>query len=98
MRRKFVFRDVQSIKIQSARYVTQGVLVARVVTLLTQRFVFLFVFLVSKKTMFNSQYKEANDVLNYWFGGGGRSKRPKWFGGGEEAAKEVKDKFGPLVS
>lgn len=47
--------------------------------------------------MFNSQYKEANDVLNYWFGGGDRSKRPKWFGGGEEAAKEVKDKFGPLV-
>lgn len=68
------------------------------VTLLTQRFVFLFVFLVSKKIMFNSQYKEANDVLNYWFGGGDRSKRPKWFGGGEEAAKEVKDKFGPLVS
>lgn len=47
--------------------------------------------------MYNSQYKEANDVLNYWFGGGDRSKRPKWFGGGEEAAQEIRDKFEPLV-
>ena len=43
-------------------------------------------------------YKEANDVLNYWFGGGDRSKRPRWFGGGEEAAQEIRDKFGTLVS
>ena len=43
-------------------------------------------------------YKEANDVLNYWFGGGDRSKRPRWFGGGEEAAQELRDKFGTLVS
>jgi len=42
-------------------------------------------------------YKEANEVLNYWFGGGDPSKRPRWFGGGEETAKEIKDKFGPLV-
>ena len=43
-------------------------------------------------------YKEANDVLNYWLGGGDRSKRPRWFGGGEEAAQELRDKFGTLVS
>ena len=43
-------------------------------------------------------YKEANDVLNYWFGGGDRSKRPRWFGGGEEAAQEIRDKFETLVS
>ena len=43
-------------------------------------------------------YKEANDVLNYWFGGGDRSKRPRWFGGGEEAVQEIRDKFGTLVS
>ena len=42
-------------------------------------------------------YKEANDVLYYWFGGGDPSKRARWFGGGEETAKEIKDKFGPLV-
>ena len=42
-------------------------------------------------------YKEANDVLNYWFGGGDRSKRPRWFAGGEEAAQEIRDKFGTLV-
>ena len=42
-------------------------------------------------------YKEANEVLNYWFGGGDPSKRPRWFGGGEETAKEIKDKFGALV-
>ncbi|XP_020603702.1 uncharacterized protein LOC110042677 [Orbicella faveolata] len=42
-------------------------------------------------------YKEANDVLNYWLGGGDRSKRPRWFGGGEEAAQELRDKFGTLV-
>ena len=47
--------------------------------------------------MYNTQYKEANDVLNYWFAGGDRSKRPKWCGGGEEAAKDIRDKFGPLV-
>ena len=43
-------------------------------------------------------YKEANDVLNYWFGGGDRSKRPRWFRGGEEAAQEIRDKFETLVS
>ena len=42
-------------------------------------------------------YKEANDVLNYWFGGGDRSKRPRWFGGGEQAAQEIRDKFVTLV-
>lgn len=42
-------------------------------------------------------YKEANDVLYYWFGGGDPSKRARWFGGGEEAAKEIRDKFGTLV-
>ncbi|KAL9982320.1 hypothetical protein ACROYT_G004348 [Oculina patagonica] len=42
-------------------------------------------------------YKEANEVLNYWFGGGDRSKRPRWFEGGEEAAQEIRDKFGALV-
>ena len=46
---------------------------------------------------FRMSYKEANEVLNYWFGGGDPSKRPQWFGGGEEAVKEIKDKFGPLV-
>ena len=43
-------------------------------------------------------YKEANDVLNYWFGGGDRSKRPRWFRGGEEATQEIRDKFETLVS
>ena len=43
-------------------------------------------------------HKEANDVLNYWLGGGDRSKRPRWFGGGEEAVQEIRDKFGTLVS
>jgi len=43
-------------------------------------------------------YKEANDVLTYWFGGGVISKRPRWFGGGEEAAQEIRDKFETLVS
>ena len=43
-------------------------------------------------------YKEANDVLNYWFGGGDRLKRPRWFGGGEEATQEIRDKFETLVS
>ena len=42
-------------------------------------------------------YKEANDVLNYWFGGGDPAKRPRWFGGGEEAAQEIRNKFGVLV-
>ena len=42
-------------------------------------------------------YKEANEVLNYWFGGGDPLKRPRWFGGGEETAKEIKNKFGALV-
>ena len=42
-------------------------------------------------------YKEANDVLNYWFGGGDRSKRARWCGGGEEAAREIREKFGDLV-
>jgi len=42
-------------------------------------------------------YKEANDVLNYWFGGGDRSKRPRWFRGGEEATPEIRDKFEMLV-
>jgi len=42
-------------------------------------------------------YKEANDVLTYWFGGGVISKRPRWFGGGEEAAQEIRDKFDTLV-
>jgi len=41
-------------------------------------------------------YKEANDVLTYWFGGGVISKRPRWFGGGEEAAQEIRDKFDTL--
>ena len=47
---------------------------------------------------FAMSYKEANDVLNYWFGGGDRSKRPRWFRGGEEAAQEIRDKFEMLVS
>ena len=42
-------------------------------------------------------YKEANDVLNYWFGGGDPAKRPRWCGGGEEAAQEIRNKFGALV-
>lgn len=42
-------------------------------------------------------YKEANDVLNYWFGAGDPSKRPKWFGGGEETTEEIRNKFGLLV-
>ncbi|CAH3117295.1 unnamed protein product [Porites lobata] len=42
-------------------------------------------------------YKEANDVLNYWFGAGDPSKRPKWFGGGEETTEEIRNKFGALV-
>ena len=42
-------------------------------------------------------YKEANDVLNYWFGAGDPSKRPKWFGGGEETTEEIRKKFGALV-
>ena len=42
-------------------------------------------------------YEEANAVLNYWFGGGDRSKRPQWCKGGEEAAKEIRGKFGALV-
>ncbi|XP_032231164.1 uncharacterized protein LOC5506826 [Nematostella vectensis] len=42
---------------------------------------------------------EAQEVLNYWFGGPERdpSKRAKWFGGGEAGDREVKDKFGDLV-
>ena len=43
-------------------------------------------------------YQEANDVLYYWFGGGDRSKRPRWCGGSEEAAKEIREKFEALVS
>jgi uncharacterized protein (DUF924 family) len=39
-----------------------------------------------------------NAVLNYWFGGGNPEKRPQWFGGGEKAAEEIRQKFGPLVS
>ena len=42
-------------------------------------------------------YKEANDVLNYWYGGGDPSKRARWFGGGEEGAREIREKFGDLV-
>ena len=41
--------------------------------------------------------QEANEVLQYWFGGGDRSKRPRWFGGKEQTTQEIRDRFGGLV-
>ncbi|XP_020913602.1 uncharacterized protein LOC110251250 [Exaiptasia diaphana] len=41
--------------------------------------------------------REWGAVLDYWFGGGDPSKRPKWFGGGEAGAQEIREKFGHLV-
>ena len=41
---------------------------------------------------------DANAVLDYWYGGGDKEKRPQWFGAGEKGAQEVKRKFGHLVS